>query len=511
MEPTNIHILLIEDNPGDAKLFEICLEESGIDNHQINFAGSLNQAMKVLEEKDYDIVITDLGLPDSSGIDTFKTISSAFPKLPVIVLTGHDDESVGLEAVREGAQDFITKNQVGEHSSRSLLSKAIRYAIERKKAEEKLQQLNLELEQRVQERTAELEKSQQLYSTIATHFPNGTINVLDTQLKYVLTEGKELHKQNLSSEELIGTSYIKRIGKEMAELAEHELRAVFKGESKTFEIRLNNESYELNAVPLPDQDGSIHQILVVELNITQQKKAEEEILNSLKKERELNDMKTRFVAMASHEFRTPLSTVLSSITLVEKYTTVEQEEKKQKHIGRIKSSVKNLTGILDEFLSLGKLETGSLDLTIVEFDLVEFCEEIADAMQGEAKTGQEISLTYEGNGKIVKLDQSILRNILTNLLSNAIKYSPENKPIDFVIHKTSNQLTISITDKGIGIPEEDQPYMFGHFFRATNVTNIQGTGLGLNIVKKYVEMLGGTIDFTSTQNEGTTFTVAFPQ
>lgn len=240
------------------------------------------------------------------------------------------------------------------------------------------------------------------------------------------------------------------------------------------------------------------------------KENEREISKALEKERELNELKSRFVTIASHEFRTPLSTILSSASLIERYNNPDDIEKRVKHINRIKSSVTNLTGILNDFLSISKLEEGKVNKTPVEFQIIEFSKEVVEEMQEVAKDGQTILYNHIGDDDLVKLDKLILKNILINLLSNAIKYSPEGRPIEYLTEINNKVISITVNDKGIGIPESDQSHLFSRFFRAHNAGNIQGTGLGLNIVKRYTELLGGSIDFKSELNKGTTFNVQIP-
>ncbi len=236
--------------------------------------------------------------------------------------------------------------------------------------------------------------------------------------------------------------------------------------------------------------------------------SKEELSKSLNKEKELGDMKSRFVSMASHEFRTPLSTILSSASLLAKYTQSDEQEKRERHILRIKSSVNNLTDILNDFLSIGKMEDGKIKASPVMFDLEELLGSIASEMQNHVKIGQEIVFNYTGS-KTVYLDPSLLRNAVINLLSNAIKFSPENKGIQLTGLYADGQIIISVKDSGIGISEEDQQHLFERFFRANNAVNIQGTGLGLHIVAKYVELLGGEIDCKSELEAGTAFMIKF--
>ncbi|WP_207431536.1 hybrid sensor histidine kinase/response regulator [Sabulibacter ruber] len=238
--------------------------------------------------------------------------------------------------------------------------------------------------------------------------------------------------------------------------------------------------------------------------------AQQEIEKALQKEKELNELKSRFVTTASHEFRTPLSTVLSSASIIARYKTTEEDQKRLKHVDRIKSAVQNLTVILNDFLSISRIEEGKVYNIPSTFNLVSFANEVVDEMQALVKDGQKIVYRHEGS-EMVELDKQLLKNILINLLSNASKYSAEGKTIHLSTHVTPETSIITVQDEGIGIPAQDQTHLFTPFFRAQNATNIQGTGLGLNIVKRYVEVMDGTLDFKSELNQGTTFTITFPQ
>lgn len=238
--------------------------------------------------------------------------------------------------------------------------------------------------------------------------------------------------------------------------------------------------------------------------------AQKEIEQALAKEKQLNELKSRFVSMASHEFRTPLSTILSSTSLLEKYgTNSEFEEKREKHYDRIKSNVRALTNILNDFLSLDKLQEGSTQCTYEVFNLKQLAKNVVDEQEELKKPGQTLFFNFKGIEE-VNLDINIIKNCLNNLLSNAIKYSSDKKSIYLNIITSEKDVSIEVIDEGIGIPEEEQVHLFERFFRAKNVTNIQGTGLGLTIVKRYVELMKGTIDFTSAYMKGTTFTIKLP-
>lgn len=237
---------------------------------------------------------------------------------------------------------------------------------------------------------------------------------------------------------------------------------------------------------------------------------EQELQQALNKEKELNALKSRFVSMASHEFRTPLSTILSSIELVEMYQREDQQDRRSRHISRIKTAVSNLTDILNDFLSLSRLEEGRIESQPEPFLLEEFILATIDEVEHLFKTGQR--LHYQGDYTQCKvvLDKRFLKNILFNLLSNASKYSDEGQTIRCFAQVSDHALTLEVTDEGIGIPEEDQKHLFTRFFRAHNVENIKGTGLGLHIVKRYVELMQGKMSFSSQLGKGSTFSVTVP-
>jgi two-component system sensor kinase FixL len=238
-------------------------------------------------------------------------------------------------------------------------------------------------------------------------------------------------------------------------------------------------------------------------------RAKEEVSISLEKEKELGQLKSRFVSMASHEFRTPLSAIQLSASLIDKYAQPLKSEQISKHVAKIKNSVGNLTAILNDFLSLERLEAGNVEPAFTPFDLVKFSEEIAEEMQLVAKQNQKIIYQHTGKINTISLDQNLLKNCIINLMTNAIKYSGENTFIEFNTETDENTCVITIRDNGIGIPEADQKHLFEPFFRAHNTGNTPGTGLGLNIVARYTNLMKGKIDFKSVVNQGTLFKISF--
>ncbi|MFI5218717.1 MAG: PAS domain S-box protein [Bacteroidia bacterium] len=238
-------------------------------------------------------------------------------------------------------------------------------------------------------------------------------------------------------------------------------------------------------------------------------KSKEELSEALEREKELNELKSRFLSMASHEFRTPLTAILSSASLIPEYPSTEQQEKRMKHVERIKSAVNNLNDILSDFLSISKIEEGKVLADFRNFDLNKMANEISNEMKGLAKPGQQIIHEHSGVGE-VKLDPKLIRNVIINLVSNGLKFSDENKNIWIKTSVQKNGVHIEVKDEGMGISNDDQKHLFERFFRGNNATNVQGTGLGLNIVANYVELMNGYIEMESELEKGTTFKITFP-
>ncbi|WP_199119412.1 PAS domain-containing sensor histidine kinase [Pedobacter sp. ASV28] len=237
--------------------------------------------------------------------------------------------------------------------------------------------------------------------------------------------------------------------------------------------------------------------------------AKEEITTSLKKEKELNHMKSRFVSMASHEFRTPLSSIQLSSILIEKYATATGQTQIIKHVNKINNAVRNLTTILSDFLSLERVEMGNITPSLDSFNLLTFAKEIVEEMQLTAKVDQQIIYQHSGEEQMVKLDQNLLRNCLINLIGNAIKYSGEHTAIEFTTSISPEYYGFTVKDNGMGIPDADQKELFHPFFRAHNAGNIPGTGLGLHIVQRYAQLMGGELNFQSKLGEGAKFELIF--
>ena len=244
--------------------------------------------------------------------------------------------------------------------------------------------------------------------------------------------------------------------------------------------------------------------------VAKRRAAENKMKESLRKERELNELKTKFLSMVSHEFKTPLSGILTSATLIGKYKEEEQQDKREKHLKTIKAKIKYLDNILSDFLSIERLETGKTVYKFSEFPLSKVVNEVIYDANMLLKDGQSIEYPHNIDSIFLEFDEKILELILTNLINNAIKYSSEDSTIHVSVKVKNNDLFITVKDNGIGIPEKEQKYIFNRYFRAENALVNAGTGIGLNIIKSHLENLGGHITFTSVEGKGSSFVVILP-
>jgi PAS domain S-box-containing protein len=330
----------------------------------------------------------------------------------------------------------------------------------------------------------------------------------------VMGHGRDLHgtkkdgadfpvEVSLSTYELDGERYVTAFIVDITHRKEIEKNMVLQQQQLE---KVSNDIRKLNA----ELEAKVEERTIILKEALQRlEESQSELSEALDKERQLNEIKSRFVSMASHEFRTPLSSILSSASLLSKYTTTEQQLNREKHINRIKESVKHLNDLLEDFLSLGKLDEGRIGAQFHELNLSDAVRETVEEVRGLVKEGQEIRYEHQGDGAVYS-DKKLLKNILINVISNALKFSDPHSMVDVNSSIEDTWAKISVTDHGCGIPEEDQKHLFTSFFRGKNVLNIQGTGLGLHIVKRYADLIGGKIDLNSKLGEGTTVTVRIP-
>ena len=452
---------------------------------------------------------------------------------------------VGMDlfAVRKDGSEFPVEVSLGNYKNNGE-ENVIAFVSDitiRKKAEEEISKLNDELEATVEQRTKALSEtllelqlsSKKLEDTLSYQnalLDNAGAMIIATDDKGIIklfnpeaslnlgyNESEVVNKKRIiilhNKKELEGRrrELQQKFGIEIKDdfevLIEKSRRNIHKEEQYTY-IRKDGSSLpiSLTLTTILDNSGSITGFMVIAIDISQRKKAEEDLKTALEKANELSELKSNFVSMASHEFRTPLSTVLSSAYLIEKYSSTDEQPKREKHLHRIISSVNMLTDILNDFLSVGKIEEGKIQVKLSEFNIENFVALIVEEIKDNLKKKQEISYVHEGNPEVV-LDPSLLKHIVMNLVSNASKFSPENTCIEMKTSVNDKQFTLSVKDHGIGISKVDQQHLAERFFRGTNAGNIQGTGLGLHIVSKYAELMNGSLTYQSELGRGTEFII----
>ena len=264
---------------------------------------------------------------------------------------------------------------------------------------------------------------------------------------------------------------------------------------------------EINIVPIADQGGLVTHFVAIQRDITKRKQGEAEVLKALAKERELNELKSRFISITSHEFRTPLATIRSAADLLERFPVTEQE--KPELFGQIQTAVTHMVRLLEDILFISCSEAGKLQFKPTPLDLIKLCRTLVTEVQISAGKHHNIVFEFQGEGSGV-MDEKLLRSLLSNLLSNAIKYSPEGSTVQLRLTCQEGKAVFQVQDQGIGIPNADKQRLFESFHRASNVGTVSGTGLGLTIVKNCVDLHTGAIDVESEVGRGTTFTVTLP-
>ncbi|KAF3885032.1 MULTISPECIES: hybrid sensor histidine kinase/response regulator [Nostocales] len=495
MNNTSISILLVEDSPSDAKLLQQTLSRLGGEKWQVSHFERLVDAIDACSDNGFDIALLDLSLPDSEGLNTVAEFHAAEPNIPIVVLTGFDDEEIALQAVAKRAQDYLVKGQI----TPQLLGRAIRYAIERGQVLKKME----ESERRFR---GIFEQTFQLMGLLSPEGIVLEINKTTLDICGVETDacvGKpfwELPRWNYcETSEWLKTAVAKAAS---GEFVREEQQVCGQDDTEIW--------IDFSLKPLKDNTGKVVLLIVEGRDISDRKRAEAEIRNAWEVERDLNDLKSKFVSMVSHEFRNPMTVIRTAVEILETYNKELSEQQKGKYFGQIQSALRQMLQLLDEVLLLGRSDAGKLEYQPSALDLDSFCNELVQTLQQSAGENYQINFSIQGEQTSVEMDENLLRHILTNLLSNAIKYSPKGGAIQFDLAYQDDRVNFRIQDSGIGIPLKDQQRLFETFHRASNVGRIQGTGLGLSIVKKCVELHQGLIQLESDVGVGTTFTVTLP-
>jgi PAS domain S-box-containing protein len=415
------------------------------------------------------------------------------------------------------------------------LATQVAIAIQQSELYEQLQELNSELENRVQERTEELGRANSsLREEIAVRQQteaslrhiNQTLQSLITaspRAIFTLDLTGKIKLWNPAAERMFGWTEAEVIDTPNPIVPDDKVQeynalrqSVLQGATPpSVEWRHQKKDgtpidISFSAAPLSDREGNISGLVAVVADITQRKRLDEVRL-ALEREKELSALKIRFFSMASHEFRTPLSTILAASQILETCgNEAAEQEKRSRNLKRIQSSIKNMIQLLDDILTINRAETGKLEFNPKLLDLENFCLNFIDELRLSAGNQHTITFSCLEHCGNAYLDEKLLRSILANLLSNAIKYSPEGGNVTLTLRREQNNAIFQIKDRGIGISPTDQKRLFEPFNRGKNVRNIPGTGLGLVVVKKCVDLQGGNISVNSVVRDGTTITVTLP-
>jgi PAS domain S-box-containing protein len=518
-----INILLVDDYPTNLLLLEGILGNLG---HNLVKATSGKEALECVNHQDFALILLDIRMPKLDGFETAKLIRQHLRSqyTPIIFMTAfHNNLNKILQGYSFGAVDYLVKPIVPE----ILISKVKEFVELFRQTQKIKQQHNLlelanqelknEVIQRQQAQQALLLSQQRLqyllfhnpaviyccqpFGDFATTFVSDNIN---EKLGYTAQDVKDDPK-----------FWINHIHPSDRPHIVDKLPSLLKSGMQTYEYRflIPDGTYhwirdELKLIR--NAEGHPLEIVGSMIDITERKQAEENLCQALEKEKELNELKSRFVSMISHEFRTPLTTILGANELLTHYYQSLTTEKKLVYLQRIHNNVKHLTQMLDDVLLLGKAEAGKLEVQPELLDLVQICRSLAEEFRISTGSTHQLKFTANNQSIFIEIDEHLLRHILGNLLSNAIKYSPTGSTIDFKLACQDEVAQFQIQDRGIGISEEDQLRLFESFHRGTNAGKVTGTGLGLAIVKKAVDLLRGDITVNSQLNVGTTFTVTLP-
>jgi PAS domain S-box-containing protein len=482
-----INLLLVDDDVVDRRLITKALTRfTPSVQFNIQTAETISKATELLRRDSYDIVLLDLNLPDSSGIDTVQEIHDTDSNVAIVVLTGLPDEKMGLQTIEKGAGDYLVK---GKFSGDGLM-RAIRYAIERKRPEQKLKKAAKEW------RTT--------FDSI-TDF----ISILDKDFKILRVNRALSGAFKMEPQQLIGkTCY------EMYNCTDHsplscphaQTLRTKKASSVEFYQEQLGVHLEVTTSPVINEDGQIAGSVHIAKDITGRKQAEQD-----RKEQER--LKSEFVASVSHEIRTPLTIFKNIVSNALSGVLGRVNPKLRENLEMADTSIKRLSRIINNFLDVTKIEAGRMRLHLAQFDL---WSAISDTVKGLSlladEKGIELKAYEPDSGVVINADRDRIEQALINLISNAIKFTPGGGHINVRTKNLGTAVAIEIEDNGPGIESGDIDKIFNRFVQIERQIGPGdcGTGLGLSISKELVEMHGGSIEVRSELGHGTTFTVLLP-
>ena len=531
----SLRSLMVEDNPGDADLLEHLLSQSGAPRHDVSCVARLSEALERIVSERFDIVLLDLGLPDSFGLVTLRTVLHSAARLPVIVLTGNDDEQAGLDAIREGAQDYLVKGE----TDANLLARSIKYALERKQAENALKELNDSLEERIIERTAQISaaneslrievaerrraeeaqrRSREEWERTFAIVPD-LIAIIDNQHRVLRVNDAMARRLGLRPEECAGLPCHEVVhGTSIPPGACPHSRTLADGRVHSEEVHVERfgGDFLITTTPLLDEKGESLGSVHFAHDITERKQFEKGLQQAKEAAEASTRTKSQFLANMSHELRTPMTGVLGMLDLA---LSGDLDAEQRGFIETARSSARALVRILNDILDLTKIEMGKLALEEKPF-LIRRCLDNTYHLLLPVAKGKGLDLDFTVADEVPELlvgDQTRLNQVLTNLVGNAVKFTEKGRvalsvETGGVASCGKRAVIFTVTDTGIGIPSDKEDLLFRVFSQVDQSHSRQygGTGLGLAISKEIVERMGGTISFCSEAGKGSTFSCSIP-
>ncbi len=486
-KPTRI--LFIDDDADDYIMVRDMITAMPKGNFQMDWEAGYDEALPLIQKREHDVYIVDYVLGEKNGLDLIR---AAFPDgctVPVILLTARGRRDIDEDALALGVAEYFDKADI----RLPLLERAIRYAINNKRIE------------------SDLRKSETLFRSLIQSAAD-YIQVLDLKGSITRTNPATLRNAGYAETDIIGHPFVEFLTATSKALVEAQFPTILQqGESRQ-ELQFVHKDGSIRHMDCSwsvVRNGENQYVVVIQRDITDRKRAEEALQESLVREKEMSELKSRFVSIASHELRTPLTTIQNNIYMLKNYAHKLDDAGREGKLDKIQLMVEHITELLQDVLSLNNIETGHVEFNpaLVQFDT--FCRDIVDEFQHQKD--QDHILKFECKQPVkTHIDSRLMRQVISNLLDNAIKYSKAGTTVTLDLMTEGEKVIFKVIDQGIGIPEDDQPKMFQPFRRASNIGTTIGSGLGLSIIKQALEVHGGTITFTSKLGEGTTFTATIP-
>ena len=482
-------VLLIEDDPDDVLLVKESLAEISLGKIKLEYTGRLSRGLIELSSHHYDVVLLDLNLPDSRGLETLKTVIKSYPKIPVVVLSGLADDVTTLEAVRRGAQDYLVKGEI----SGPMLVRVLHYAIERKQAE------------------AVLRESEARYRALVETTPNGiTLTDLDGKLLLCNQQTASLYGYE-NREDMLGMNVFdlvlpadRRLAEVNAQKTLNEGRVI---NAEYTLVRKDGSRFpaEISAALLRDASGASAGFIIITRDTTEQFRA-------LEAEKRLIKLREEFIASVSNDLRNPLFSLMGYVDLL-RNGKMQDPDLLNEYLFRASKDTNRLLGMVNELLDFSVSENQTLALNYTKVDLVALSQDVVGSFR-ELAEARRITIRFvpKEPSLIADVDLSRMRRVLINLVENAIKFSDMDDKILVKAESVNDNALISVIDQGCGIPKDDFSRIFEKYYQVNHYPNKNtfGMGLGLYITKQIMEAHGGSIAVESKLNAGSKFTVSIP-